>query len=473
MIDSGRTDSNKMTSGHRHFSLTTRVTVFVALAIGLSLLLISHLVQNAIQHHFVEQDAEEIQVMTTAIQRVLAESLDGPTDLAEVLPKAISGHHGVYFEVKNQYGKLLYSTFNGGLSPEEAVTTTGSSINPANLLTWQMANTTMRGAISLITVAGQRFQVTTAVDMDFHLKFLASIRHSLWLIMLLAGVVTLCAAWLGVHQGHAPVRELSKKLRNVHADRLSVRLDPTSVPLELQDLVESFNLMLGRLDDSFTRLTHFSADIAHELRTPLTNIITQTQVGLNQSRSEEEYRELLYSTLEEQERLAKMVNDMLWLAKTDRGLLKPEFEKLDLATEAQATLDFFEALAEEKHIQLRLEGCAPKVLGDRDMLRRAVSNLLSNAIRYSQSGKQIRVQLATTANDEVTLSVQNYGPEIPEDQLAKLFDRFYRVDPARARQSEGTGLGLAITKSIVDVHSGRVQVSSDKVATEFTLFLPL
>ena len=83
------------------------------------------------------------------------------------------------------------------------------------------------------------------------------------------------------------------------------------------------------------------------------------------------------------------------------------------------------------------------------------------------------MQLATTANDEVTLSVQNYGPEIPEDQLAKLFDRFYRVDPARARQSEGTGLGLAITKSIVDVHSGRVQVSSDKVATEFTLFLPL
>lgn len=473
MIDSTTTEAKNPTGRRRHLSLTTRVTVFVAVAIGLSLLLISHLVQNAVHHHFAEQDAKELQVMTQAVERVLAANLGQSTDLTEALSKAISGHHGVYFAVQDQQGVLLYSTFIGGLSPEAVAAETASSITLNKLLIWRMDGTTLRGAVSRISVAGQSFRVTTAIDMDFHLQFMTSFRHSLWLIMVLAGMVTLCAAWLAVRQGHAPVRELSGKLRNVHADRLSVRLDPASVPMELQYLVESFNLMLARLEDSFSRLTHFSADIAHELRTPLTNIITQTQVGLSKSRSQEQYRELLYSNLEEQERLAKMVNDMLWLAKTDRGLIKPKFERLDLAIEARALLDFFEALAEENNIELRLEGSAPQVLGDRGMLRRAVSNLLSNAIRYTPSGGQIKVQLATTAQDEVALSVQNTGAEIPAAQLKKLFDRFYRADPARARQNEGAGLGLAITKSIVDAHGGRIQASSEKITTEFTLFLPL
>ncbi|MBA6412237.1 heavy metal sensor histidine kinase [Parahaliea sp. F7430] len=466
------TSASKTSTGRRPLSLTTRVTVFVALAIGLSLLFISHLILNAVHHHFAEQDAEELQVMTKAIQRVLLANLEDSTDLAEALSKAISGHHGVYFEVQNQAGKILYTSFDGGVSTQAVVSADASTIDPAKLLSWRMNDTTLRGAVSHITVAGQDFRVTTAIDMDFHLHFLRGFRHSLWLIMCLAGLVTLCAAWLGVRQGHAPVRELSENLRTIHADRLSVRLDPANVPLELQYLVKSFNFMLGRLEESFIRLTNFSADIAHELRTPLTNIITQTQVGLSKVRSKEEYRELLYSNLEEQERLAKMVNDMLWLAKTDRGLIKPKFEALDLATEVQAILEFFEALAEEENIQLRLQGRAPKILGDRAMLRRAVSNLLSNALRYTKSGEQITVQLATKDSGEVALSVQNTGSEIPAELQGKLFDRFYRADPARARQSEGAGLGLAITKSIVDVHGGRVQVSSDKELTKFILIFP-
>jgi two-component system heavy metal sensor histidine kinase CusS len=150
-----------------------------------------------------------------------------------------------------------------------------------------------------------------------------------------------------------------------------MRLDFRSMPLELRYLASAFNQMIARLEDSFTRLSHFSADIAHELRTPLTNLITQTQVALGRARTLDEYRELLYSNLEEQERLAKMVNDMLWLAKSDHGLLKPVQVTLDLATEVRELFDFFGALAEEKHITLSLEGQAPGVMGDRAMLRRA------------------------------------------------------------------------------------------------------
>jgi two-component system heavy metal sensor histidine kinase CusS len=230
--------------------------------------------------------------------------------------------------------------------------------------------------------------------------------------------------------------------------------------------------MIGRLEDSFTRLSHFSADIAHELRTPLTNLITQTQVALGKARTLDEYRELLYSNLEEQERLAKMVNDMLWLAKSDHGLLKPVQVPLDLASEVKELFDFFEALAEEKHITLSLEGHTLAVNGDRAMMRRAISNLLSNAIRHTPAGERIRIHLSTAANDTASLSVINPGSTIPAEHLPRVFDRFYRADPSRARQSEGAGLGLAIVRSIVEAHGGRVEAISDQHVTTFTLYLP-
>jgi two-component system heavy metal sensor histidine kinase CusS len=279
------------------------------------------------------------------------------------------------------------------------------------------------------------------------------------------------------------LRELSEKMSRIQADQLNVRLERDGVPGELQGLVDSFNAMAGRLEDSFTRLSNFSADIAHELRTPLTSLITQTQVGLGKARSLDEYRELLYSNLEEQERLAKMVNDMLWLAKSDHGLLKPVHDPLDLAGEINELFDFFGALAEDKQIQLRLTGTAPTIHGDRAMLRRAVSNLLSNAIRHTPSGKEIEVRLATHSSNEVLISIGNPGPEIPAEYLPLIFNRFYMANPSRKRQSEGTGLGLAITRSIVEAHGGVIwaenirptdaDFTSDPLGARFVVGLPV
>jgi two-component system heavy metal sensor histidine kinase CusS len=230
--------------------------------------------------------------------------------------------------------------------------------------------------------------------------------------------------------------------------------------------------MIGRLEDSFNQLSHFSADIAHELRTPLTNLITQTQVGLGKSRTLEEYRELLYSNLEEQERLAKMINDMLWLAKSDHGLIKLEQTPLDLSDEVRELFGFFEALAEDKKIALTKEGHAHLILGDKAMLRRAISNLLSNAIRFTKSGETVLVRLDNPSDHEVSLTVENPGSAIPAEHLPNLFDRFYRVDPSRARQSEGAGLGLAIVRSIIEAHSGRLEVTSKSDKTAFIIYLP-
>lgn len=453
-------------------SLTARVMVFVGLSIGLSLLLVGNLVLSAVERHFAEQDAAELAVMTEAVVRSLQDARNNPTRLREALSNAISGHHGVYFQVRDRQGVVLYGNPGADLSQAASFLIPVPAINADNLQTWHDDGKTFRGVLKQRDIMGGSYSVTTAIDIGFHLQFLRSLRRSLWLIMSLAGAVTLLAAWQGVHQAHAPLRGLSDRMEDIQADRLHVRLDPASIPSELQGLVTSFNHMIGRLEDSFTRLSHFSADIAHELRTPLTNLITQTQVGLGKARTTTEYRELLYSNLEEQERLAKMVNDMLWLAKSDHGLLKPVQVPLNLASEAGELFDFFEALAEERQIRLAREGEAPTIQGDRAMVRRAISNLLSNAIRHTQSGGRVLVRLAKPSDHEVSLSVLNPGPEIPAEHLLHIFDRFYRVDPSRTRQSEGAGLGLAIVRSIVEAHGGRVEAASTSGNTSFTLFFP-
>ena len=461
-----------MRTTERHpLSLTARVMIFVALAIGISMVLLGNLVLNAVERHFSEQDAGELTVINQAVMQAL-QSTDDPQQQSKVLSHAVSGHHGVYFQVFNNRDQLIFSMTGADFAQPVARLPAVKQIHAESLNIWHTNGTTFRGAVTRFVNGDMEYRVITAIDMEFHLHFLQGFSRSLWLIMMLTSGVTLLAAWIGVHQGHAPLRGLSDKLRNIQADRLHVRLDLRSLPMELQDMATAFNQMIGRLEDSFTRLSHFSADIAHELRTPLTNLITQTQVALGKARTLDEYRELLYSNLEEQERLAKMVNDMLWLAKSDHGLLKPVQVPLDLSSELKKLFDFFEALAEEKHITLTLEGHVPAVSGDRAMLRRAISNLLSNAIRHTPAGERIRVRLSIAVNDMVSLSVINPGTDIPAEHLPHVFDRFYRADPSRARQSEGAGLGLAIVRSIVEAHGGRVEASSNQHITTFTITLP-
>ncbi|SFG53598.1 ATP-binding protein [Neptunomonas qingdaonensis] len=269
-----------------------------------------------------------------------------------------------------------------------------------------------------ISENGASFRVTAAVDMGFHLQFLNEFRQSLWFIMLGTGVATLLITWLGIRQGHLPLRGQSNRLHEIETNHLHLRIDTATVPIELVELAQSFNHMIGRLEEGFERLSHFSSDIAHELRTPLTNLITQSQVTLNKSREPEIYRELIYSNLEELERLTKMVGDMLWLAKCDNDLIKPVMQPLDLT-------------------------------------------------------EKVVVQLETPTDNMASISIANPGMNIPAEHLSKLFDRFYRVDPSRQQQSEGTGLGLAITKSIIESHGGSISVHSDNEAVTFSALLSL
>lgn len=461
----------------RPASLTLRVTVFIGIATTLIFLVFGWIIERSIEHHFAEQDADELQVVVEAIRRSLAGGISGNdgTSLSRRLAGAISGHHGVFFSVTDVNGKLLYASSGPDLSEIYRKTAPVSRIDAKSLIVWQDRQQNYRGAVVRINSGGQEsagpFTVAVAAAMDFHLHYLKSFRSTLWIATLLASFAAILAAWLAVYQGHSPLRGLSTKIRGIRSDQLHVRLSPDQVPIELTELVLSFNDMLHRIEDGFRRLSNFSADIAHELRTPVTNLTTQTQVVLSKARSIEEYREILYSNLEEYERMAKMIGDMLFLAQTDNNLLKPERSSLDIAAEALALFDYFEAWAEERGVSLKLEGSAPLIRGDRLMLRRALSNLLSNAIRHTPSGRGVTVSLGFEHN-LARIRVENPGSEIPAEHLPRLFDRFYRVDPSRQRKGDGAGLGLSIVKSIIDAHEGKIVAMCSNGVSIFQITLP-
>ncbi|MFU8821040.1 MAG: heavy metal sensor histidine kinase [Gammaproteobacteria bacterium] len=452
-------------------SLALRMMVWVAVTIVICLVLIRAVVERSIDFHFMEQDAKDLRAMATAIEQVLMRHGDEADLLQAALSQTIPLQQGASYLVLDQDGRILYTapeTVPG--SPMQQLDSVGE-ITAGKLSSWDVGNRSYRGASVMSNTGTKDFLISVALDMSFHDVFMGDLRRTLWAVTLGAALLTLAAVWIALNQGMAPVRQLSARIRGIRSDRLQTRLDLHAVPRELRELVDSFNQMLGQLDEGYSRLSHFSADIAHELRTPLTNVITQTQVALGSARSAEAYRELLHSNLEEMERLARMVSDMLWLAQADRGLITPAFETLDLDAEVRSLLEYFEVLAEDKHVRLALQGPPQRVRGDRSMVRRALANLLSNAIRHAFESGCVTVRLARDQG-EVSLLVENTGADIPREHLARVFDRFYQVDPSRSRHGEGSGLGLAIVRSIVRLHDGKVHARSDNGWTTFTITLP-
>ncbi|WP_369990560.1 heavy metal sensor histidine kinase [Pseudomonas xanthosomatis] len=310
-------------------------------------------------------------------------------------------------------------------------------------------------------------QLTLFLDITHHQHFLQGMQRLIWLTVGLSALATaLLGAW-AARRGLKPLRQMGKVAASVNARSLTTRLPVEQMPEELAELAGTVNAMLQRLDDAFQRLSAFSADIAHELRTPLSNLLTHTQVTLTRPRSLEEYREALHGNLEELQWMAQLVNDMLYLAKADHGLLMPSRQPLALEAEVDALLEYYAPLAEEAGVQLRREGAAG-FEGDRHMLRRALSNLLDNALRFTPAGGEIRV----TLGEGPSISVANTGPAIAPAQLERLFDRFYRADPARQEgSSEHAGLGLAITRSIVQAHGGRIRAQCSQGWTRFVIEL--
>jgi two-component system heavy metal sensor histidine kinase CusS len=309
-----------------------------------------------------------------------------------------------------------------------------------------------------------------ALDISHHEQFLSSFRKTLWTLVGLAACIVSFLGWATVKYGLTPLKTIREGAAAVTANRLDYRLSLASIPVELAELAITLNNMLERLQESFQRLKDFSSDLAHELRTPIANLMTQNQVALSRARSSQEYQEVLASNLEEYERLARMISDMLFLAQADNGLLVLSREKIELSKEVKELFDFYDALAEEKGIQLILTGTA-LMEGDKSMLRRALSNLLSNAIRHTPEQGAIQVMLAEV-DGKTQITVENQGEEIAVHHLPHIFERFYRADPSRHQNDTGAGLGLSIILSIIRAHGGDIHVQSAQGKTSFQIQLP-
>jgi two-component system heavy metal sensor histidine kinase CusS len=372
-------------------------------------------------------------------------------------------------------GRTLFETANAAF-PQRLleIGSDGAPEGEPKLMSWEQHGHVYRGFAAVVpTDAAEipRVVVAMAVATDEHHRFMIVLNRSLWIAIAAGIVLTAVLGWIAARRGLAPVWEMARVAHRVTASRLDDRLPVGMLPVELHELARAFNEMLSRLEDSFRRLSEFSSDLAHELRTPIGNMMTQTQVALSRSRTAEEYREVLYSNSEEFDRLARMIADMLFLAKADHGLIVPRSESVELASEVQELFEFYDALAEDRGVDLKLIG-AGLVAGERLMIRRAISNLLSNAINHTPKGGTIVVQIEPIGTGEIKLSVDNPGEGIAPEHLSRVFDRFYRVDLSRKRSTEGAGLGLAITKSIMAAHRGSVDVLSEGGRTRFEIRFP-
>jgi heavy metal sensor kinase len=297
-------------------------------------------------------------------------------------------------------------------------------------------------------------------------------------VLLLAGPLALAAALAGgyllARQALAPVDRMVAAAERITAARLDERLEVPNPDDELGRLARTLNGMMARLERSFDEIRRFTADAAHELRTPLSVLQTAAEVALRHPRDPEHYRRVLEDMLEEVERLARLAEQLLFLCREDAGLVARADERLHLDDLARDVVEHLAVVAREKGQTLTLEArAACPVQGDPEQLRRLLYNLVNNAIKFTPEGGSVAIACGPE-DGHASVLVRDTGIGIPAEHLPHVFDRFYRVDPARARDLGGTGLGLAISRAIVEAHGGRIRVTSTEGrGTTFHVALPI
>lgn len=461
----------------RPISLALRLTLLFAIAALIVFPLFGWFISQSAENHFEAGDGNELKTIAGAVEKAISTHRPGDDliSLKQRFDDILVGHHHATLYILDGDGQAVYASPGPDLSTLLALPPDSRAAN-GSLRLWSDAEhsyqTLIQTTQEIAEAVTKPHTLVVAVPIDQHLQYLTTFRQTLWL-MIASGIAAMSLmGGFAVRQGHIPLHRIVRQIRRISANELDTTLSPMTMPRELASLAVSVNEMLERIKAAMHRLRDFNADIAHELRTPISNLMTQTQVVLSRPRSAEEYREILFSNLEEYERLAQMVGDMLFIAQTDNNSQKKNLCDLDLSAEVHTLFDYYGALAEQRGITLAVVGQAA-VTGDRLMLQRALSNLLSNAIRHTPAGATVRILLSTEDNGETDIVVENPGLEIPPDHLPKLFDRFYRVDPSRHQNEASTGLGLAIVKSIVEAHGGKIDVASSSQITRFRITLPI
>lgn len=456
-------------------SLTARLTVtFVVITVA-CFSVVGLLLFKVVSHRVYIHDQTNIMLDARHLRR-LAEELQSPDDVLAHKDRLIAlmlGDNANGLRVFDRRGRVLIDHVPLGYDLlMQPVVPANQRIVPESIQSWKDRDgDEIRGvATTAMLKDGEPVTIAVARSLADRTALLDKYRSDVALSLLTGLLVAVVLSYLLVRRALRPLRAMAESASAITAQRLSTRMPLQDAPTELLALATSLNEMLARLEQGFARVWQFTVDLAHDLRTPIGNLRGANEVALNRQRSIDEYETLLGSNIEECDRVSRTIESVLFLARAESPQFAMQRVVLDTGQELQRIADYFEGLSAEAGVNLHVDASA-MVYADRDLFRRAVNNLLSNALRYTPTGETIRLDAAKTGQG-IDVSVGNPGKSIAPEHLDKLFDRFYRVDRSRSDSATSTGLGLSIVKSIMELHGGSVSVQSAANHTRFTLHFP-
>jgi two-component system heavy metal sensor histidine kinase CusS len=332
-------------------------------------------------------------------------------------------------------------------------------------------------------VSSTQVQIVISRQRSTHSAFLQNYLINLAYAVGLGATLVAGLGFLIVRRGMRPLRRVIEQANTISTHRLNTRLLVKSGPAEILDLGAAFDAMLDRLEEGVQRLSRFAADLAHDLRTPINTLMMETQVVLSRPRTNDEYQALIVSNIDEYERLSRMIENTLFLARADNAQLALTRERLDASQELQRIRNYFSGLADDAGINLSVESAeanesksieqlpvspGPSLHADPILLRRALSNLVSNAIAHTPRGGSVVLSVHSSPM-RLGIDVTNTGEGICTEHMPFIFDRYYRADSARTKGSSA-GVGLAIVRAIMHLHGGEIIAhSTPGVQTTFSL----
>lgn len=461
----------------RALSLTARLTLIFALVTAASFTLVGVLLSHAASQRIVEQDETNLVLSARHLRRLVGEFTTLPELVAhqERLVIGVLGDANNTLHIADDGGRPLvdHNPLHLPLATTH-VADPGQRIVAGMLESWSDARGHLVRGVATQGMLQDGTHVTIVVARSLADRELL-LRHYGFDVMhrLLAGwVVAMLLGYVLVRRALRPLKTMAAQASTISAHSLSTRLTTDNAPPELHALASALNDMLSRLDEGFSRVWRFTVDLAHDLRTPLGNLRGANEVALTRPRSTAEYQALLGSNIEECDRVSRMIESVLFLARADSPQFALQRTAFDVGEELQRIADYFEGVAADIGVDIRIDGTA-RLVADRELFRRAVSNLLSNALRYTPPQATIVLRVGSDQG-MVSVAVENPGQGIPPEHIEKLFDRFYRVDPSRSDSAHSAGLGLSIVKSIMELHGGRVAAESTPGGlTRFALWFPV
>lgn len=454
-------------------SLRARLTAWYFAVVALSFLSLSVVALYGMNRSIVGAVDSELQDRAKAI-RALIEHMVRSGRSAE-LSEELREHSGLgsttaLMQVADAEGRWLYRSRalreHAIPAPQKADST---------LSTGRFSGLPLRVRSERASIDGQWFSIQVAAPMQ---EFQEATDKFRWLLMLAVPFLLLVATAGGYflsRRALAPVQKVIDAAEAIDAHNLSSRLTVPRTGDELQRLSETLNDMLSRIERAFDRVAQFTADASHELRTPLAVLRTRTEVALRKPRSASEYREVLERLLQGLERTSDLVERLMLLARADSGDQILQREPVQLSAILTSVCEQGATLAAAKGLRFRNESGAASVpvKGDADFLERLFLIVIDNAVKFTPPHGEIVVS-SQLVGDSVVLAVRDNGIGISEVDLPNLFERFYRVDKARSRESGGAGLGLAIGRWIAEAHGGAIEVeSAPGLGTVFRIRLPV